>query len=117
LKPLPRRHRLAFELIGACVLTSALVSIVTIVIWEQTYFIPEAPNMSQWTPLDDLVGTVLFIPFGFLIYWLRPAGWLFWLGFGTSLLARNRLLFAVSIAGSAWFGYLWPAHFHGIIGI
>ncbi|MEM8913296.1 MAG: hypothetical protein AAGC97_16135 [Planctomycetota bacterium] len=91
--------------------------VVTIVIWERTYVIPDVPNMSQWTPLDDIVGTVLIIPLGFFVYLFHPAGWLFWLGFGLALLMKQRSLFLFPIAASIWFGCLWPAHYHGVMGI
>ncbi len=110
-------RRLASEIIGVCLATSVLVSVVTIIIWEQTYVIPDVPNMSQWRPIDDLATTTLFIPLGFLIYCAHPAGWLFWLGLCATWFTRSRLPFAVSIAASAWFGYLWPTHFQSMLGI
>jgi hypothetical protein len=113
----PSRRRLACELFAAGYVTATVVAILTVVIWERTYVIPNVPNMSQWTPLDDIVETVLFVPLGLLIYFLHPAGWLFWTAFGVAMLTKSRTAIPIAMAASVWFGCLWPAHFQGIMGI
>jgi hypothetical protein len=57
------------------------------------------------------------MPFGFILYTLLPPGWLFWVGFGSTLWNRSRSFIIVAVAGAILFGLYWPRHFVAMMGI
>ena len=113
----PRRIRIATELIGVCFVVSAVTTVVTFIIWDSSYTPEQGPNLSHWTPIDDLVGAVVSFPFGFIIHSLLQHGWLFWLGFSLSVYSRSRGPYVVSIIAAIVFGTAWAFHFSASLGI
>jgi len=57
------------------------------------------------------------MPFGFIFYTFFPPGWLFWVGFGSTLWNRSRSFIIVAAAGAILFGLYWPRHFVAMMGI
>jgi hypothetical protein len=91
--------------------------VVQTVIWDQAERASGSIAKYGGSPINDLWSSIYMLPIGFLVYLLHPAGWLFWAGFALTLIARNRLFIVVSMIAAIWFGWLWPKHWAGIMGI
>ena len=74
------------------------------------------PNVT-WTPIDDMIGMFIIMPFGWLISVVTPAGWLSCIGLGLALYKVNLKPLILVVAGGILFGIYWPKYFVGMIGI
>jgi hypothetical protein len=72
---------------------------------------------AYWAPANDLPSILVLMPFGFIFYTFFPPGWLFWVGFGSTLWNRSRSFIIVAVAGAILFGLYWPRHFVAMMGI
>jgi hypothetical protein len=110
---------LTLETVTVGWLAAIIASTIQTLIWDSEARLQGAlVDEFTWSPMDDLPSILLLMPFGFVLYTLvHPAGWLFWIGFGSTLWNRSRVFIVVAAAGAVWFGMNWPRHFVAIMGI
>jgi hypothetical protein len=96
------------------VVSSILSSTISMLYWHLTY-VPE-PNVN-WSPINDMIGMFMIMPFGWLMSVITPAGWLSIIGLGLSLYKISVKPLILSAVGSILFGIYWPKFFVGMMGI
>jgi len=97
------------------VATSVVVSAISMMYWNSTYT-PEA-QYSYWTPMSDMSGMYVLMPFGWVLSIATPAGWLNIAGLVFALYKTDRRPLIVSAIGSAIFGVYWPKASVALLGI
>ncbi len=113
----PSRKRLAIETVCLGWLAAAITSTIQTLIWDREERLLGTLEKYHWTPNNYLLPILVCMPFGFIIHTLFPWGWLFWLGFGSTLCDRSRAFIIIAVAGAILFGLVWPKHFVMMMGI
>jgi hypothetical protein len=109
------RKKVILAWLSLGVACSAISSTASLLYWEFTYV--QEPNVRIWSPIDDVVGMFVIMPFGWIIALITPAGWLSIIGLGLSLYKKSFKPLVLSAVGSLLFGVFWPKYFVGIMGI
>lgn len=114
---LPSRKRLAMETTCLAWLAAIAASTVQTLIWDHEERVTGSLETYSSSPASDLPSMLVCMPFGFILYTLLPPGWLFWVGFASTLWNRSRSFIIVAVAGAILFGLFWPRHFVEMMGI
>ena len=110
---LSRWHVLAIWALSSMA-ASALGSIGRILHWESTYV--GSPGI-DWSPIDELPGTLTMLPFGWCLSVLTPMGWLSLLGLGLMIRHRSVRPLWLSVLASLVFGVFWPPVWTALSGV
>jgi hypothetical protein len=87
---LPSRKRLAMETTCLAWLAAIATSTVQTLIWDHEERVTGSLETYSSSPASDLPSMLVCMPFGFILYTLLPPGWLFWVGFASTLWNRDR---------------------------
>jgi hypothetical protein len=82
--------------------------------WQLTY--QSEPGVA-WQPIDDLLGMIMIMPFGMVIFLVVPWSWLNLSGLAFSLYRIDFKPLLLSIIGAIAFGIYWPEAFVAMMGI
>ena len=82
--------------------------------WDLTY---EPEPRVDWRPIDDYLGMLIIMPFGWLISIMTPAAWISLTGLIIALYKISFVPLALSVVGSIIFGLYWPKAFVAMMGI
>ena len=96
------------------IVSSILSSTVSMFYWHFTYVLE--PNV-KWTPMDDVWGMFMIMPFGLLLSVITPAGWLSIIGLVLAVYKVSLKPLILSVLGGILFGIYWPKYFVGMMGI
>uniref|UniRef100_UPI00197E491E hypothetical protein n=1 Tax=Paraglaciecola marina TaxID=2500157 RepID=UPI00197E491E len=108
------RKKVCFYWLLVGTFSSVLASTISMLYWHFTYM-PE-PNVN-WSPINDMLGMFMIMPFGWLMSIITPAGWLSVIGLGLALYKISLKPLILSVLGSLLFGIYWPKFFVGMMGI
>lgn len=95
-------------------IASILSSLLSLFYWQFTYV--QQLN-SDWSPISDLFGMLMIMPFGWLMSVMTPAGWMSIVGLCLALYKPSFKPLIVSVIGALVFGLYWPKYFIAIMGV
>lgn len=108
------RKKVFLYWVFSSLIVSLVMSIISMFYWDYTY-IPE-PDVN-WRPIDDMLGMITVLPFGFLFSIAMPWGWSNIFGVALSLWLRDLRMLLISVTSCVIFGIYWPKLFVAMMGI
>ena len=111
------RLRLGIESFIVGIASSALTILIYTAIWDRQERLNGSIEQYNWAPVHDLDGMLMLMPVGFFLYFFLPPGWFFWAGFILAQRYRNRSFHGLCALGGCTFGFTWPKHCVGMLGI
>ena len=93
---------------------SYIVSLITMFYWQFTYLTKSNIN---WTPIEDLSGVLISLPFAWFFSLLFPYCWINLIGLAIARYKKDIRYLLISLPGTIIFGIYWPYLFVAMMGI